>query len=227
MSEISLRLKNINERIEKVGLSYKKDVRLLAVSKGHSSLLLRQAYSAGIRNFGENYLQEGIKKQLELVDLPSICWHFIGSIQKNKIKEIAKNFSWVHSVDNYKVAFHLSEKRPVNMPALKIGIQVNLTQDSSKSGCSVIDLPDLVNAVRSLPRLQLSCLMLVPRLSSNIAEQNDTFRRMFELRDSLGISSSTSLSMGMSRDFEIAIANGSNWIRIGTALFGPRKKKIR
>ncbi|MBK5526999.1 YggS family pyridoxal phosphate-dependent enzyme [Pseudomonas sp. TH06] len=195
-------------------------VQLLAVSKTKPAEALREAYAAGLRDFGENYLQEALGKQLELADLPLI-WHFIGPIQSNKTRAIAEHFDWVHSVDRLKIAQRLSEQRPTDLPLLNICIQVNVSGEASKSGCNPTDLPALAAAINALPRLKLRGLMAIPEPTEDRAEQDAAFAAVQKLQASLDLPLDT-LSMGMSHDLESAIAQGATWVRIGTALFGAR-----
>lgn len=195
-------------------------VQLLAVSKTKPAGALREAYAAGLRDFGENYLQEALSKQLELADLPLI-WHFIGPIQSNKTRAIAEHFDWVHSVDRLKIAQRLSEQRPAELPPLNICIQVNVSGEASKSGCTPADLPALAADINALPRLKLRGLMAIPEPTEDRAEQDAAFAAVQKLQASLDLPLDT-LSMGMSHDLESAIAQGATWVRIGTALFGAR-----
>ena len=195
-------------------------MQLLAVSKTKPAAALREAHAAGLRDFGENYLQEALGKQLELADLPLI-WHFIGPIQSNKTRAIAEHFAWVHSVDRLKIAQRLSEQRPADLPPLNICIQVNVSGEASKSGCTPADLPALAKAISELPRLQLRGLMAIPEPTEDRAAQDAAFAAVQSLQASLDLPLDT-LSMGMSHDLESAIAQGATWVRIGTALFGAR-----
>lgn len=195
-------------------------VQLLAVSKTKPAQDLREAHAAGLRDFGENYLQEALGKQLELADLPLI-WHFIGPIQSNKTRAIAEHFDWVHSVDRLKIAQRLSEQRPAELPPLNICIQVNVSGEASKSGCTPADLPALSETISALPRLKLRGLMAIPEPTEDRAEQDAAFAAVQRLQASLNLPLDT-LSMGMSHDLEAAIAQGATWVRIGTALFGAR-----
>ena len=181
---------------------------------------VREAYAAGMQDFGENYLQEALGKQAELTDLP-LSWHFIGPIQSNKTRAIAENFAWVHSVDRLKIAQRLSEQRPADLPPLNICIQVNVSGEASKSGCTPADLPALANAISALPRLELRGLMAIPEPTEDRAAQDAAFAALRDLQNSLNLPLDT-LSMGMSHDLESAIAQGATWVRIGTALFGAR-----
>jgi pyridoxal phosphate enzyme (YggS family) len=227
MSTIADNIAQVSSRIHAAALAAKRDehsIQLLAVSKTKPAEALREAYAAGIRDFGENYLQEALGKQLELADLPLI-WHFIGPIQSNKTRAIAEHFAWVHSVDRLKIAQRLSEQRPADLPPLNICIQVNVSGEASKSGCTPADLPALANAISALPRLKLRGLMAIPEPTEDRAAQDAAFAAVRDLIKSMQASLNLpldTLSMGMSHDLESAIAMGATWVRIGTALFGAR-----
>jgi pyridoxal phosphate enzyme (YggS family) len=227
MSTIADNIALVGARIRAASLAAQRaedSVQLLAVSKTKPSQALREAYAAGVRDFGENYLQEALGKQQELNDLPLI-WHFIGPIQSNKTRSIAEHFDWVHSVDRLKIAQRLSEQRPAELPPLNICIQVNVSGEASKSGCTPADLPALASAISALPRLKLRGLMAIPEPTEDRAAQDAAFAAVGalnkHLQDSLNLPLDT-LSMGMSHDLEAAIAQGATWVRIGTALFGAR-----
>ena len=223
MSAIAENIAKVGERIREAAQASGRDLNsigLLAVSKTKPSAAVREAFAAGLRDFGENYLQEALEKQVELSDLPLI-WHFIGPIQSNKTKPIAEHFAWVHSVDRLKVAQRLSEQRPVSLPPLNICLQVNVSLESSKSGCAPDELTALALAVSQLPNLCLRGLMAIPEPTDDVAAQRAAFARLRELRDGLPMPLDT-LSMGMSHDLDAAIAEGATWVRIGTALFGAR-----
>ncbi|RJX83089.1 YggS family pyridoxal phosphate-dependent enzyme [Pseudomonas sp. LS-2] len=223
MSTIAENISTLAERIRNAAQAVQRDpasVGLLAVSKTKPASDLREAYAAGLRDFGENYLQEALGKQTELSDLPLI-WHFIGPIQSNKTRAIAENFAWVHSVDRLKIAQRLSEQRPAELPPLNICIQVNVSGEASKSGCTPQDLPALAQAISALPNLRLRGLMAIPEPTEDSDEQNAAFAAVRTLQDQLNLPLDT-LSMGMSHDLEAAIAQGATWVRIGTALFGAR-----
>ncbi len=223
MSTIAENIAKVGERIREAAQASGRDldsIGLLAVSKTKPSAAVREAFAAGLRDFGENYLQEALEKQVELSDLPLI-WHFIGPIQSNKTKPIAEHFAWVHSVDRLKVAQRLSEQRPVSLPPLNICLQVNVSLEPSKSGCAPDELTALALAVSQLPNLCLRGLMAIPEPTDDVAAQRAAFARLRELRDGLPMPLDT-LSMGMSHDLDAAIAEGATWVRIGTALFGAR-----
>lgn len=201
-------------------------VLLLAVSKSHPVEAVREAWHAGLHDFGENYLQEALDKQALLADLP-IVWHFIGPIQSNKTRPIAESFAWVHGVDRLKIAQRLSDARPEELPPLNICLQVNVSGEASKSGCAPEELPALAQAVAQLPRLKLRGLMAIPEPTTEVAQQHRQFGMLRELQTQLnsqGYGLDT-LSMGMSEDYGVAIEEGATIVRIGTAIFGARAKK--
>ena len=223
MSTIADNIGLVSQRIRAAADAVQRDassIHLLAVSKTKPAQAVREAYAAGLRDFGENYLQEALGKQADLTDLP-LSWHFIGPIQSNKTRAIAENFAWVHSVDRLKIAQRLSEQRPADLPPLNICIQVNVSGEASKSGCTPADLPALAMAISALPRLKLRGLMAIPEPTEDRAEQDAAFATVRDLQASLNLPLDT-LSMGMSHDLESAIAQGATWVRIGTALFGAR-----
>ena len=223
MSTIADNIGQVSQRIRAAADAVQRDpssIHLLAVSKTKPAEAVREAYAAGVRDFGENYLQEALSKQAQLSDLP-LSWHFIGPIQSNKTRAIAENFAWVHSVDRLKIAQRLSEQRPADLPPLNICIQVNVSGEASKSGCTPADLPALANAISALPRLKLRGLMAIPEPTEERAAQDAAFAAVRELQTHLNLALDT-LSMGMSHDLESAIAQGATWVRIGTALFGAR-----
>ena len=223
MSTIADNIGLVTERIRAAARAVQRNetsVHLLAVSKTKPAQAVREAYAAGMRDFGENYLQEALGKQADLTDLP-LSWHFIGPIQSNKTRAIAENFAWVHSVDRLKIAQRLSEQRPADLPPLNICIQVNVSGEASKSGCTPADLPALAEAIQALPRLTLRGLMAIPEPTDDRAAQDAAFAAVRDLQAGLDLGLDT-LSMGMSHDLESAIAQGATWVRIGTALFGAR-----
>jgi hypothetical protein len=225
MTQTGVSIDKVRERIAraaKLVSRHPESVMLLAVSKTKPAAAIREAYAAGQWDFGENYLQEALYKQRELTDLPLI-WHFIGPIQSNKTRPIAEQFDWVHSVDRLKIAQRLNEQRPAELPPLQICLQVNISNESSKSGCSVAELPDLMAAVYQLPRLQLRGLMAIPDHSSE-AELSKAFAAMQALLKTAQANypALDTLSMGMSADLELAIRFGATIVRIGSDIFGAR-----
>lgn len=199
-------------------------VGLLAVSKTWPAEAVREAYVAGQRAFGENYVQEGVAKAQVLADLP-IEWHFIGPLQSNKTRAVAQHFAWVHSVDRLKIAQRLAEQRDVHLPPLNVCLQVNVSGEDSKSGVAPDELAALAAGVLTLPRLKLRGLMCIPEPSEDVAVLRARFGLLRSLRDELagrlGVDLDT-LSMGMSQDIEPAIAEGATMVRVGTAIFGGR-----
>lgn len=202
-------------------------VTLLAVSKTKPAETVEQAYLAGQRDFGENYLQEAIDKITSLSHLSEICWHFIGPIQSNKTKQIAQNFNWVHSVDRAKIArrlnAHLNEPNQQDNnqdSALNICLQVNISEEASKSGIMADEVFSLAEVVDNCDKLILRGLMAIPQKNAGLA----SYEKMRHLFNKLQTQYPTvdTLSMGMSNDLAVAIANGSTMVRIGTAIFGKR-----
>ncbi|MAB99705.1 MAG: YggS family pyridoxal phosphate-dependent enzyme [Pseudomonadaceae bacterium] len=221
MSTIAENIAKVGARIREAAQAAGREstsIGLLAVSKTKPAAAIREAYLAGVGHVGENYLQEALEKQQELADLP-LTWHFIGPIQSNKTRAIAEHFSWVHSVDRLKIAQRLSEQRPASLPPLNICLQVNVSGEASKSGCTAEQLPALAEAVQQLPNLKLRGLMAIPEPTDDQNEQRAAFAIVQNLQQQLGLDT---LSIGMSHDLEAAIAQGATWVRIGTALFGAR-----
>ena len=227
MTTIRSRLQAVRSRIQASATAASRSpeqVRLLAVSKTFSIEAIREAFLAGQQAFGENYLQEARSKIEALRDLP-LEWHFTGPLQSNKTRDIARNFDWVHSVDRLKPAQRLSDARPeAPLSPLQICIQVNVSGEVSKSGCDPAELEDLASAICRLPRLRLRGLMTIPEATDDTAVQHDRFAHLRKLKDDLvasGIELDV-LSMGMSSDFEVAIAEGSTMVRVGRSIFGSR-----
>lgn len=224
--DLAVRLAAVRERIAAAEHRYGRtagSVGLLAVSKTRSAEEIRGCAAHGQLRFGENYLQEGLGKIAQLSDLP-LEWHFIGPIQSNKCRDIAAHFDWVHSVDRLKIARLLNDHRPAHRAPLNVCIQVNVSGEASKSGCTPEELPALAAALVQLPRLRLRGLMAIPAPAERFEEQAVPLRRLREAMAELqqqGLTLDT-LSMGMSDDLEAAVAEGSTLVRIGTALFGPR-----
>lgn len=200
-------------------------VTLLAVSKTFPAVTVRDAFHAGQRCFGENYVQEALDKIAELADLRAqITWHLIGPLQSNKTRVVAEHFDWVQSVDRLKIAQRLSEQRPPPLPPLQVCIQVNTSGEDSKSGVAPGEALALAQAVATLPRLQLRGVMALPAPSPDPAVQAEALaqvRVVFEQLRAAGLPLDV-LSMGMSADLEAAVAQGSTMVRVGTALFGQR-----
>jgi hypothetical protein len=200
-------------------------VTLLAVSKTQPAAAVRQAFAAGQRAFGENYVQEALDKIAALADLRSqITWHLIGPLQSNKTRVVAEAFDWVQSVDRLKIAQRLSEQRPPELPPLQVCLQVNISGEASKSGLLPAEVLAVAQAVAALPRLRLRGLMAIPEPEDDLAAQRVPHRALHALLDQLnaaGLALDT-LSMGMSADLEAAVAEGATVLRVGTAIFGQR-----
>lgn len=201
--------------------------RLLAVSKTRSAGEVRALAALGQRAFGENYVREAAAKQDALAD-PGLEWHLIGHLQSNKAREAAQRFDWVQTLDRPKVAGALSRHRPEQLPPLNVLLQVNIDDETSKSGCAPDAVEALAEAVAALPRLRLRGLMAIPAPDPELTRRCVAFRRMKALFEGLrsrhaGVDT---LSMGMSEDYALAIEEGATLVRIGTALFGPRSREI-
>lgn len=230
MGTIGIALQGVNRRIAAACIAAGRDVHgvtLLAVSKTLGADAVREAWAAGQRAFGENYVQEALAKIESLADLrPGIEWHLIGPLQSNKTKPVAEQFDWVHSVDRLKIAERLAAQRPPGLPPLQVCLQVNVSGEATKSGLAPHDVPALALAVAGLPRerLVLRGLMAIPEPAGDLAAQRAPHRALRELMAALneqGLGLDT-LSMGMSGDLEAAVAEGSTMVRVGTAIFGAR-----
>jgi hypothetical protein len=198
-------------------------VKLLAVSKKQPLSKILAAVEAGQRDFGENFVQEGLEKIDQTKNL-NLVWHFIGHLQNNKTRLVAENFDWVHTIDKLKTARRLSEQRPAALGPLNICLQVNIDDEPGKSGIAVDALPELAAACVELPNTKLRGLMCLPAIRPEFEQQRLPFARLRELADALrdsGVATDT-LSMGMSGDYRAAIFEGATIVRIGTALFGDR-----
>lgn len=218
----------IRGRIEAAARAAGHHVLLLAVSKTQPATAIRNLAALGQRAFGENQVQEALVKQRELAALNpadlELEWHLIGPLQSNKCREVALHFDWLHSLDRQKLIEPLNRHRPAYSAPLKVLIQVNIDAEASKSGCTPQAIPALAAAVAQAPRLALRGLMAIPAPHSDPARRRAAFRRMHELFTALqaDFPALDMLSMGMSDDFELAIAEGATLVRLGTALFGPR-----
>lgn len=219
IGQLSAQLRDFEQLYERPAGS----VNLLAVSKRHSVDSIIEANEAGIQDFGENYLQEAVEKIEQLASIRA-NWHFIGPIQANKTRLIAQYFQWVHSVDRLKIAQRLSDQRDPSNGTLNICIQVNLSNEASKSGIPLNEVEALCTSVDTLPGLKLRGLMAIPAALSDLEAQRQTFRALSDefTRLQPHFDQFDTLSMGMSNDFEAAVAEGSTLIRIGTAIFGAR-----
>jgi len=227
MSELIDRWNAVKQRISKCAVAANRkvdDVSLLAVSKTRPAEMIRELAGAGQVEFGENYVQEAVDKIQSLQDL-DLIWHFIGPLQSNKTRLVADNFDWVHSVDRIKIAQRLNEQRPAGKPPLNVLIQVNISDESSKSGVQVSDLDALAQVIMDAPALVLKGLMAIPVAETDPVLQRTVFARLRQIRDALTLKLGIPLpilSMGMSGDMEAAIEEGASYVRIGTDIFGPR-----
>ena len=228
MNNIAKRLSRVRQQITVLAEKYDRNpdsITLLAVSKTRPATAVRTAADHGQRNFGENYLQETLKKMENLADLPLI-WHFIGPVQSNKARDIADRFSWVHSLDRLKIAERLNIARPSGLVPLNVCIQVNISGEASKAGVRPDRVPALAREIAGFPRLRLRGLMALPAPATDLARQRQPFRQLRMLLQALavdGIAADT-LSMGTTGDLEAAIAEGATIVRIGTAIFGTRQR---
>ena len=221
-----------SENIQKIILDIKEncnlskrsveDVILIGASKSQTIEKIIVAYEEGIKNFGENYLQEAEEKISKLDQ--DIIWHFIGSIQSRKAKRIAEIFDWVHTIDSFKVAEKLNSSRPKSKGALNACLQLNIDDEESKSGLKIENLEEIIQKMEALENLKIRGLMVIPKPRDSEEEQREVFRKVKEIYDSLvrqGHNFDT-LSMGMTSDYGVAIQEGATMIRIGTGIFGPR-----
>jgi pyridoxal phosphate enzyme (YggS family) len=200
-------------------------VGLVAISKGHPAVAIRELATLGQRDFGENYLQEALPKLQELQDL-KLTWHFTGQIQGNKTRAVAEHFDWVHTLDRERIAIRLNEQRPHHAPPLNVCVQVSLAPEPGKAGVPPEDVLSLARSVAALPKLKLRGLMCIPPPRDTFEEQRALFEQLAACQRQLidaGLAVDT-LSMGMSADLEAAVAAGATWVRIGTAIFGERQQ---
>lgn len=219
------RYHKLAQRVNATALRYGRaadEVQLLAASKRQSVDAIRQLAGCGQRHFGENYLQEAATKIAALSQL-GLEWHFIGRLQSNKTRVVASMFDWVHSVDRLKIAQRLNNQRPDDAAPLNICVEVNISGESGKGGVSVDEVPDLVENLAAFPRLQVRGLMALPAPETDFEEQRRSFRQLYDVFAKIVRPAFDTLSMGTSNDFEAAIAEGATIVRIGTALFGPRR----
>ena len=226
MASIAENISTVREEIGKAAVGCGRaaaSVALLAVSKTQGPDKVREAYAAGQRDFGENYVQEALGK-ISALPLPGLCWHFIGPIQSNKTREIAEYFQWVHSVDRLKIAQRLSEQRPAHLPPLQLCLQVNVDGGDNKSGVPPQEALALAREVTALPNVRLRGVMSIPEPAPNfiaaLASLTEV-RAVFDALNAEGLALDT-LSIGMSADLEAAIHAGSTMVRVGSAIFGGR-----
>ncbi len=227
MIRVTENLRIIRDLLDKAAVSAGRDpasVSLLAVSKKQPLRAILEAADAGQRDFGENFVQEGLEK-IAGSRGKGLIWHFIGHLQSNKTRSVAEHFDWVHTVDRLKIARRLSEQRPASRGPLEVCVQVNVDDEASKSGVGVAEAVDLALAVDELPGLRLRGFMCIPAPVRSEALERQAFSRLARIADAArdrGLDIDT-LSMGMSGDYGAAIAEGATIVRIGTAIFGPRE----
>ena len=238
MNQIVMNLMQVQERIELAALAAKREpeeIELLAVSKTFPAAAVEEAMHAGQSAFGENYVQEAVEKILKLSKLrPWLTWHFIGPLQSNKTRDVAEHFDWVHSVDRLKIAERLSSQRGdfPELAPLQVCVQVNVSEEESKSGVALAEAETLCTAITQLPHIVLRGLMAIPAPTDNPSAQREAFAAVHACFKRIQMTHSLeprfqffdTLSMGMSDDLEAAIAEGSTMVRIGTAIFGKRDK---
>ena len=220
MDSIKEKIKIVQSKIDAAKTD--KNVKLVAVSKKKSWQEILDAYENGISDFGENYLQESLEKISKLKDL-KISWHFIGNIQSNKCEEIAKNFDWVHTIDRLKIA-RLIDKYCPEDKCIKCLIQINIDNEESKSGIKFEEVENFLNEICGLNKIKLCGLMIIPNPNLELSDLQQTFKKIKMLADRLieNYENLTEISMGMSRDFELAIKEGSTIVRLGETIFGAR-----
>ena len=226
MSPIAANLQAVRRRISEALQGDSRIVTLVAVSKARPPEAVREALSAGCRDFGENYLQEALPKVAALSGLP-ITWHFIGQLQGNKARDVARHFDWVHGLDRAKLALALARARPAERGPLNVCIQVNISKEATKGGVAPEEAPALAREVAAHPELKLRGLMGMATPTDDIARSRAEFaalRRAFEELRAAGFAVDT-LSMGMTQDLEAALAEGATMVRVGTAIFGERTRK--
>ena len=222
MATIAENLQAVRARIGRAARAARRDdaaVTLLAVSKTHPVPRIAEARAAGQQAFGENYVQEAFEK---MTALPGLEWHLIGPLQSNKTRLVAERFQWVQTVDREKIARRLSDQRPAELPPLNVLIQVNASGESSKAGIASSEVEVLARTVASLPRLRLRGLMAIPEPGAPRERYAQVRAAFDELKHKFGFDT---LSMGMSDDLELALAEGATMVRIGTAIFGQRRKE--
>lgn len=231
MSTISQQLIAVKSQITLAAAQAEREhdqIKLLAVSKTKPAADVKTAYQAGQRQFGENYVQEGVDKILTLASDPDLVepieWHFIGPLQSNKTRPVAEHFDWVQSIDRAKIAQRLNDQRPAELPQLNVCLQVNISGEATKSGTTLSQVVELASQVNALPRLKLRGIMAIPAKTSDQTALNDSFQQLHQLYLQLqrNYPSMDTLSMGMTGDMQAAILAGSTMVRVGTAIFGAR-----
>ena len=227
MTSIEHNLQQVRERIATAAARCGRapeEITLLAVSKTKPASAVAEAIAAGQQAFGENYVQEGVEKVAELAAHPDLQRHFIGPLQSNKSRLVAENFAWCHTVDRERIAQRLNDQRPEALPPLNVLIQVNISDENSKSGIMLEAIPALAAQIAALPRLRLRGLMAIPAPEPDYDRQFAVCQQMAGAFNALkqDYPDVDTLSLGMSDDMDAAIAAGSTMVRIGTAVFGAR-----
>lgn len=227
-SRIAQNLKQVNIALAEAAIAYSRDpndIHLLAVSKTKPVSDIILAYEAGHRNFGENYVQEGVEKIQQMKHFSDIIWHFIGPLQSNKSKLVAENFDWMHSLARLKIAKRLNEQRSIDKLPLNVCVQVNIDKDPNKAGVLLQDAKAFVEEIQDLPNLRCRGLMTIPQAKQSAAQLKQSFANMQALFDECKgqFEHFDTLSMGMSADLSLAISQGSTMVRVGTGIFGARK----
>ncbi len=233
MHKVEENIERVKARLQTAAVAGGRDpnsVILLAVSKTRDTKSIQQAAQTGITDFGENYLQEALEK-IDILKSLGLKWHFIGPIQSNKTRQIAENFSWVHSIGRLKIAQRLSAQRPSTMAPLNICLQVNIDQEATKAGFSGDEIPLVVEEIAQLPNIKLRGLMTIPAAQHDPIAQRLPFAQLRSLLEKINGSLDNckkldTLSMGMSADLEAAIFEQATIVRVGTDIFGPRNKTI-
>lgn len=226
---VAARLQALQRRVREAERRFGRtpdSVRLLAVSKQQDVALMRAARRLGILDFGENHLQPAMEKMAIMSDR-AVRWHFIGAIQSRKAKEVARRFDWAHGLDRLEIARRLHDARPEGMPKLAVCVQVRIGGESGKAGIESGQVASFLERLGGLDRLHVRGLMTIPAPVAGFDAQRTQFARLRDCQERMNAAGFELdvLSMGMSGDFEAAIAEGATWIRIGTALFGPRPQR--
>lgn len=219
---VAERLLDVREALKRTGGG----ARLLAVSKGHPAEAIREAYAAGQRDFGENYVQELVSKAEALADLEGLVWHAIGSLQRNKVKEVCRVAQFIHTVDRESLIDEIDRRA---QRRVRVFLEVNIGGETQKGGCSPNDVNTLAAHIAKTEHLSLVGLMAIPPHADDPESSRPHFAKLRSLRDALvaaGFTDAVELSMGMSSDFAVAIEEGATWIRVGTAIFGERARRV-
>ncbi|AMG59715.1 YggS family pyridoxal phosphate-dependent enzyme [Pantoea vagans] len=227
MTSIQQNLQQVRQRIAAAAARCGRapeEITLLAVSKTKPASAVDEAFAASQIAFGENYVQEGVEKVQALAAHPELAWHFIGPLQSNKSRLVAEHFAWCHTIDRQRIAQRLNDQRPASLPPLNVLIQVNISDENSKSGIMLEAVSELAEQIAALPQLRLRGLMAIPAAESDYSRQLAVCQQMAEAFRLLQqrYPQADTLSLGMSDDMEAAIAAGSTMVRIGTAIFGAR-----